>query len=113
MRHTFPMSGSTTANSGVSLSDKMPDMYKQLYAYVSLFTDEACTIPATTATGTLTFTASPDNGDTFYAIDGGVINLATVLSTGIISVNGCVNQLKATFTTVANAPYFKIKIVRY
>lgn len=113
MRHTFPMQGSTTANSGVQISDSMPDMYKALYAYVSVFTDAACTVPSTSPTGTVTFTASPDFGVTYYAINNGSINLASLAADGAISLDGCVNNLKATFASVTGAPYYKIKIVRY
>jgi hypothetical protein len=113
MRHTFPMQGSTSANSGISISDPMPDMYKQLYAYVSVFTDSSCVTPCTAPIGTVTFTASPDSGVTYYSVTNGAIDLSKLAQTGAIAIDGCVNNIKATFTGVSAAPYFKIKIVRY
>jgi len=108
MRQTFLMSGRTDKD--LVISDSMPDTFKELYAYVTVFVDESCSTLATSANGTVTFSASPDYGLTYLDVENGTIDLAVG---GKIYVAGCVNKLKAEFNSVTNAPYFKIKIVRY
>ncbi len=110
-RHTF--SGSTVDGS-ISFDD-MRYNHERGYVAVTFYSDSALTTVVTPTDGTVTFTVS-ENGVNFGTIPNGTvtaINVGPLVGYERPNWAGSARAIKATFSGIAGAAFFKAEVTRF